>query len=52
MSEQPERRGRGPGKRPAMAHVTMRLPQYVLDYYGGDKLKMRDAWVEYVDKLV
>ena len=51
MSEQPYRRGRGPGKRPAMAHITIRIPQRVLDYYDNDLRKMRDAWVEHTDKL-
>ena len=27
------RRGRGKGVRPAMAHVNLRLPQEVVDYY-------------------
>ena len=51
MDEQPYRRGRGPGKRPAMAHITIRIPQRVVDYYDRDLIKMRNAWVEHIDKL-
>lgn len=51
MDQQPKRRGRGPGKRPAMAHITIRIPQRVIDHYGGSLLHMRDAWVEHVDSL-
>lgn len=46
-----ERRGRGPGKRPAMRHVTIRLPQHVLDRFKGDTRAMRDAWVRHVESL-
>lgn len=46
-----KRRGRGLGKRPAMVHVTLRLPQHVVDRYGGDTRAMRDAWVTYVENL-
>lgn len=48
MTEQPKRyRGqRGPNKlaKPRMAHVTMRVPQEVVDYYGST-IKMREALV-------
>lgn len=47
----PKRRGRGPGKKPPMAHVTVRLPRHVLDHYDGDTKAMRDAWVAYVESL-
>ena len=46
-----KRRGRGPGKKPALVHVSLRVPQHVLDYYGGDTRAMRDAWVAYVESL-
>lgn len=45
------RRGRGPGKKPRMRHITIRLPQHVVDHYGGDTKAMRDAWVKYVESL-
>ena len=51
--EQPKRyRGqRGPNKvpRPRMLHVTMRLPQHVVDFYGGSSTVMRHVltrWAE------
>lgn len=47
-----KRRGRGPGKKPAMRHVTIRLPQYVVDYYDGDTRAMRDAWVRHIESLL
>jgi hypothetical protein len=45
------RRTRGLGKKPAKVHVTLRLPQHVIDHYGGDIKAMRDAWVAYVESL-
>lgn len=45
-----KRRGRGPGKKPAMAHVTIRLPRHVVDRYPSLK-DMRDDWVRYVESL-
>lgn len=47
--KQTERRTRGPGKKPAKVHVTMRVPRYVFDYFQGDKVEMRDALREHVD---
>lgn len=44
-----KRRGRGPGKKPAMQHVTIRIPKHVVEYYGGSLRAMRDAWVRYVE---
>ncbi len=44
-------RRRGPGRKPAMVHVTLRLPKHVLDHYDGDTRAMRDAWVRYVETL-
>ncbi len=29
----PKKRGRGPGKRPAMFNTSIRIPQYVADYF-------------------
>ena len=51
VEPQPKRKGRGPGKKPPMAHVTVRIPKHVLDHYGGDTRAMRDAWVSYVEGL-
>ena len=33
QEEKPKRRGRGKGTRPALAHVNVRIPIWVLDYY-------------------
>lgn len=45
------RRTRGPGKKPAKVHVTLRLPKHVVDHYQGDLKLMRDEWVRYVESL-
>ena len=45
-------RGRGPGKKPAMAHMTLRMPRHVVDFYHGDTRAMRDAWVKHVEELI
>ena len=38
---------RGPNKvqRPRMPHISIRLPQEVVDYYGGSTTRMRDALI-------
>jgi hypothetical protein len=41
------KRGRGKGKRPAMRHITLRIPEWVLAYYDNDIRKMRDAIIEH-----
>jgi hypothetical protein len=46
------RRGRGLGKKPRMRHITMRLPQHVLDYYDDDILAMRNAWVKHTEEKI
>jgi hypothetical protein len=43
-------RRRGPGKKPAMVHVTLRMPKHVIDRYP-DLKTMRDDWVRYVESL-
>ena len=43
-------RRRGPGRKPAMVHVTLRLPKHVIERYP-DLKTMRDAWVRYVETL-
>jgi hypothetical protein len=44
---------RGKGAKPVMAHVTIRVPRYVLAFFKGKHVKhtqlMRDALIEYVD---
>lgn len=46
-----KRRGRGLGKKPPMKHITIRMPQHVVDHYDGNLKAMRDAWVTYVESL-
>jgi len=36
-----QRRTRGPGKRPAMVHVTFRVPPYVVEHFNRDTRAMR-----------
>lgn len=48
--EQANRRTRGPGKKPAKVHVTMRVPRHVFDYFGGDKMEMRAVLEAHVEK--
>ena len=44
-------RTRGPGKKLRMRHVTVRMPQHVVDFYHGNIRAMRDAWVAHVESL-
>ena len=46
------RRGRGRGKKPAMRHITIRIPQHVVAHYQGDTLAMRNAWIKHVEGLI
>jgi hypothetical protein len=44
------RRGRGPGKKPAMVHVSLRIPAETLDFYkrsGQATNAMREALIEF-----
>lgn len=49
---QPKKRWRGPGKKPSMIHVNLRIPQYVYDFYFKyDNVSdvMRKVLAEFVD---
>lgn len=51
MEDTPQkRRVRGPGKKPAMAHITLRMPRHIVSYYEGNIKRMRDDWVRYVEE--
>lgn len=53
MSEQPKRRGRGKGKRPAMTHVNLRLPTEVAEYFKwreGYTRGMRNVLIAHVNQ--
>jgi hypothetical protein len=52
IEEQTTRRGRGPGKKPAKVHITMRVPRYVYDYFDGSKIEMRTVLEEHVNKNI
>lgn len=52
MDEQKKvRRTRGPGKRPALRHITLRVPGEVYDYFGGTTVGVRDALIAYKEQL-
>jgi hypothetical protein len=46
------RRGRGLGKKPAMRHITIRVPQHVVNHFNGDTRAMRDAWVKHTEEKI
>lgn len=44
------KKGRGPGKKPALVCTSLRLPKEVMEYYKGfenQQVKMREVLVEY-----
>lgn len=48
------RKGRGPGKKPALVCTSLRLPKYVLEYFENrytlnKQAPMREVLVKYVD---
>lgn len=48
-----QKKGRGPGKKPAFLHTSLRLPREVLDYFDthfpqSKQTKIREILVEYV----
>ena len=49
-----KRKGRGVGKKPALACTSLRLPKYVMDYFNTNfaytkQAKMREVLTEYVN---
>lgn len=55
MTEEEKKRGRGPGKKPALVLTSIRLPKYVMDYFkvihpNERQVKMREALELYVRK--
>ena len=46
------RKGRGPGKKPAMVHVSLRVPEETMQFYRGPRASeiMRQALKEYAEK--
>ena len=53
ITEQPKRKGRGPGKRPALVSTSIRLTREVMDYFNkhhpyDKQAQMRAVLTEYV----
>ena len=51
----PKRKGRGPGKKPALVCTSLRLPKYVMDYFDQNypdskQAKMREVLAEYINQ--
>lgn len=47
-----KRKGRGPGKKPALVGTSLRLPKYVIEYFEqfpNRQVKMREVLTTYVD---
>ena len=53
MTEEPKRKGRGKGVKPALAHVNLRVSKEVLDYYKrypSFTVEMRRVLTEHANK--
>ena len=51
----PKRKGRGPGKKPALMCTSVRLPTYVMEYFNqmhNKQEKMRQVLQAYVDQQI
>lgn len=49
----PKRKGRGPGKKPALVCTSIRLPHHVMEYFNempNKQEKMREVLVAYVQE--
>ena len=44
-----QRKGRGLGKKPALACTSLRLPEHVMNYFNTKQAKMREILTEYVN---
>lgn len=51
-NEEPKRyRGqRGPGKKPTLRNISVRLPTEVVDFFGGSTIRIREALVAHVHR--
>jgi hypothetical protein len=54
LKPEQQRKGRGLGKKPALACTSLRLPKYVMDYFNTNyaytkQAKMREVLTEYVN---
>lgn len=55
MNEDTKRKGRGPGKKPALTCTSLRLPKYVIAYFNdhypdSKQAKMREVLTDYVNQ--
>lgn len=53
--ETTKRKGRGPGKKPALTCTSLRLPKYVIEYFDtyhadNKQAKMREVLTNYVNQ--
>lgn len=54
LKPEKKRKGRGPGKKPALMCTSLRLPQEVMEYFNTNyrftkQAKIREILTEYVD---
>ena len=52
LKPEQKRRGRGPGKKPALVNVSLRLPKEVVDYFEtfpNKQAKIREVLTNYVE---
>ena len=54
LKPEQQKKGRGLGKKPALACTSLRLPKYVMDYFNTNyaytkQAKMREVLTEYVN---
>ena len=54
LKPEKQRRGRGPGKKPTLVNVSLRLPKEVLEYFEthypcGKQAKIREVLTNYVE---
>ena len=57
LKPEQQRKGRGLGKKPALACTSLRLPKYVMDYFNTNyaytkQAKMREVLTEYVNNQI
>jgi hypothetical protein len=55
LKEAPKRKGRGPGKKPALMCTSIRLPRHVMEYFNqahNKQEKIREVLVAYVEQQI
>jgi len=56
LKPEKKKKGRGPGKKPALVYVSLRVPKEVVDFFNQHhpttkQTKIREILTEYVDSL-